>query len=66
MEKRIRSFIKSITWRVLAVINGFLIAYVFLNDFSKSLIIAVVGNITGFVLYYIHERIWNIIKWGKK
>ena len=27
---------------------------------------AIMMNITGFFIYYIYERIWNIIKWGKK
>jgi len=66
MDTRIRSITKSITWRVVAVVNGFLVAYVYLGSIKQSVLIAVVGNITGFVLYYMHERIWNLFGWRQK
>jgi len=65
-ETKKRSLVKSIAWRLMAVTNGFLVALFFLNDLSKSAIISIVANVTGFVLYYIHERVWNVIKWEKK
>lgn len=63
-ETKARSILKSISWRILATLNGWIVAYIFLHNIFSSLKIAIVGNITGFVLYYIHERIWNKIKKG--
>lgn len=65
-ETKIRSIAKSAIWRFVATINGFVVAYIYLEQFSQSLKIAIVGNITGLVLYYMHERIWNIFRWEKK
>ncbi|MBI2449302.1 DUF2061 domain-containing protein [Candidatus Pacearchaeota archaeon] len=66
IETKYRSLLKSIVWRILSVINGFIVAFIFLNEFYQSLKISIIANITGFVLYYFHERFWNSIKWGKK
>jgi uncharacterized membrane protein len=66
MDSKTRSIIKSLTWRIIAVINGCLVAYLFLGNISQSLCIGIVGNVTGFILYYLHERIWNKVNWGNK
>ena len=64
-ETKTRSLIKSISWRFLAVLNGWIVAFLFLSDTSKSFKISLVANFVGFVLYYIHERVWNFMK-GEK
>lgn len=64
METKFRSLIKSIIWRIMATINGFIITYLFTNKFGESLIISITANITGLILYYFHERFWNKIQYG--
>ena len=66
LETKKRSFIKSVCWRVLAVLNGWGIAYLFLADVSMSFKISFIANITGFVLYFAHERGWNCVEWERK
>lgn len=66
MEQKIRSVVKSVSWRLVATLNGFLIALMILSDFKQSMKISVVANITGMLLYYFHERIWNNINWKRK
>lgn len=66
MEQKIRSVVKSVSWRLIATLNGFLIALMILSDFKQSMKISVVANITGMLLYYFHERIWNNINWKRK
>jgi len=65
-ETKGRSIAKSVVWRLAATINGFLVAFIFLHELSQSVKIAVVANVTGFILYYLHERFWNYVNWGKK
>lgn len=60
-----RSLAKSLTWRFVAVVSTFVIAYVMTQDVSFATSITVVSNIVNFVLYYIHERFWLQIKWGR-
>jgi uncharacterized membrane protein len=66
MEKKIRSIVKSIVWRILATVNGFIVAYLFLSNINQSLKISIIANISGLILYYIHERIWNKIDWQRE
>jgi uncharacterized membrane protein len=62
-ETSTRSFIKGLTWRAIAILNGGLIAYIFLGSWSKATIISLSANFTGFILYFLHERFWSKINW---
>lgn len=61
-----RSFAKSLTWRLIAIISTFAIVYAFTGDISLATSLTVVSNIINFVLYYFHERAWLKIDWGKE
>ena len=62
---RKRSLIKSITWRVVASGDTFLIAWFITGKISWASSIASLEIITKTFLYYFHERGWNYIFWGK-
>ena len=65
-ETKLRSLVKGLAWRTVAVLNVFLTAMIFLFDVEKSIKISLVANFFGFVIYYIHERVWNKIPWGRR
>jgi uncharacterized membrane protein len=65
IETKKRSFLKSIIWRIIATINGILGALLFTHNLNQSIKIGIFANITGFILYYFHERFWNKIQWGR-
>lgn len=56
-ETKLRSFTKSIIWRVISII----ITWIVVGSLSATLIAAGLSMIA----YYIHERVWNKILWGK-
>jgi uncharacterized membrane protein len=60
-----RSLAKSLTWRVIAIISTFVIGYVMTGSWSFAASLTVVSNVINFVLYYIHERVWLGVEWGK-
>ena len=62
---RKRSLIKSITWRVIASIDTFIIAWLVTGKIYWAGTIAFFEILTKTVLYYFHERGWNYILWGK-
>mgnify|MGYP003326783185 CR=1 FL=1 len=64
-ETKKRSLFKTIAWRVVATLNSFLVLLYFSGKVESNLGLAIIMNITGFFVYYIYERIWNHIKWGK-
>lgn len=65
METKTRTLVKSVTWRIISIINGVLSAYFFLGTWGASISISLLANLIGFILYFIHERIWNKIEWHR-
>ena len=62
---RKRSLIKSITWRIIASLDTFIIAWFITGELSWAGSIASLEILTKTFLYYFHERGWNYIFWGK-
>jgi uncharacterized membrane protein len=61
-----RSLVKTITWRVTGSGATFLISYAIAGNFAIAGTIAVVQLVSNTVLYFVHERVWNCIKWGRR
>lgn len=66
MERRRRSLLKAITWRIIAVIVLLFLSYYFTNDWAITGGITISFNVIQILLYYVHERFWLKIKWGNK
>jgi len=65
METHLRSWTKSISWRVLGIIILIVISYGFTRDLKQTTWITLIFHSIRLVLYYFHERMWNKISWGK-
>ena len=65
MESTKRSLVKTISWRITGSLSTFLISYALLGDFTVAGYIATVQVIMNTFLYFLHERVWNIIGWGR-
>ena len=66
MDSHWRSIIKSATWRVIAVAVTMLFAYIWLHEWGSSLVLSLTANGIKAILYYLHERGWNRIDFGRK
>jgi len=64
VETKKRTILKTFSWRVVAILNSFLVLTVNVTD--NNFLNALYMNITGFIVYYFFERIWNKIKYGKQ
>ena len=58
-DSRMRSFYKSITWRVLATLTTVIIAYFITKDPTISLQIGSIEFFAKILVYYLHERLWQ-------
>lgn len=65
-ETKRRSIVKAITWRTLGTMDTIVIAYVLTGEIKTALSIGGIEIFTKMILYFFHERIWNMIKWGKR
>ena len=65
MDSRIRSIVKTVTWRILALTLTILISFLFVGNWTISVSIGIAANLTKTFFYYVHERFWERIDWGK-
>ena len=60
-----RTISKSITWRALITINNFMIPFITTGSWQIALAFLTIATFLNIIVYYTHERAWNLIKWGK-
>lgn len=65
-ETHARSIVKSIVWRIVASSLGFAYFYVVTGDVSKTVVAVGITSIVSMIAYYLHERVWNVISWGRE
>jgi Predicted membrane protein len=63
-ESKFRSFLKALTWRVVATTTIFIIAYLTGGDLDMAITIASIEFFVKFALYYLHERAWQMAPRG--
>lgn len=61
-----RSLIKSISWRIIGTADTILLAYYFSGTINAAVSIGGIELITKITLYYLHERMWALIRWGRR
>ena len=70
LKSAVRHLLKTITWRIIASITTFAIAFfIFREDpkaMEKATGIAIVESVLKMLFYYLHERMWHRSKFGLK
>ena len=61
-----RSLLKAISWRVTGSVDTFVISWIVTGHPILALTISGIEVFTKIFLFYLHERIWHRIRWGKK
>ena len=64
VETKKRTVYKTISWRVIAVFNSWLVLTLVDNP-QDNLGNALIMNLTGFLIFFVFERVWNTIKYGR-
>ncbi|MEE8414352.1 MAG: DUF2061 domain-containing protein [Dehalococcoidales bacterium] len=65
METHKRSLVKTLSWRIIATAVTLLVSYMWLGEWGSSIALALTANAIKALLYYAHERGWNLLKWGR-
>jgi len=60
-----RSIAKSVVFRIITIVTDLVVIYLLTHRFDVALGVTILTNISSTFLYFIHERIWNKISWGK-
>lgn len=64
-ESHARSWVKSIIWRLIGIFILGAIAWVITHNWQTTTIITVIFHAIRTVLYYIYERGWDQVSWGR-
>ncbi len=64
-ESNWRSVGKSLSWRLFATATTIAIAYFITGELELAKKIGAVEFLSKFFIYFIHERLWNFIPFGK-
>lgn len=65
-ETNIRSIVKGITWRFVATTTTMIIVYVFFGRLDLAIATGVIESILKIGLFWLHEKAWFKVRWGKK
>ena len=66
VEDKKRSLLKSVTWRLTALIILGLISYLITGNWKEMTAITAIYNVLQVAIYFMHERLWARITWGQK
>ena len=64
-DKHIRSVAKSISWRIIGTIITSNLVFLFTGQWAISIAVGAVEFIVKSLAFYMHERVWFKIGWGK-
>jgi uncharacterized membrane protein len=65
-ESTLRSVVKAISWRVVGTSAAIIIAFVVTGSLTVASTIGILHMISNTILYFLHERVWNRIRWGRR
>jgi uncharacterized membrane protein len=64
-EKHYRSIIKAASWRTVGTIDTMVISFIITGNVKFAVSIGGVEVFTKMFLYFLHERLWNKVSFGK-
>ncbi len=63
-ESHVRTLLKTMSWRIVATTTTVVIAYFVFGDISSALKVGGIEFFAKMLIYYIHERIWQLLPRG--
>jgi len=66
MESNSRSIAKAVSYRVLGSLSTGMIFFVLTGRFTLSVGAGAADFVVKIVLYFLHERVWNYINFGRE
>lgn len=65
MDSHARSIAKALSYRVLGSLSTAGLVYLFTGNVKASLGAGAADSVVKIVLYFLHERVWNYIPYGR-
>jgi len=65
IDTKERSVLKSLTWRVVAIVLLAIVSFLTTENLRTASLITLFYHSIQIGVFFAHERIWNMVKWGK-
>jgi uncharacterized membrane protein len=65
METNKRAIAKAFCWQAVGLIVMTLIGYIFTGSASEGGALALTSATIGLVSYFLHEKLWARVRWGR-
>ncbi|MGQ9550801.1 MAG: DUF2061 domain-containing protein [Candidatus Bathycorpusculaceae bacterium] len=66
MEKPIRSLLKAVSWRIVATLTTIFLVFIFTGNLLASGSVGLFELFLKTLIYYVHERVWNLCNFGRQ
>ena len=63
-ESHLRTFLKTLSWRIVATTSTVVIAFIVFGDISNALKVGGIEFFAKMAIFYVHERIWQLAPRG--
>jgi uncharacterized membrane protein len=60
-----RSLVKAVLYKTWSLIVSFSVGYIVLGNIEAASVLTAYKHITALIDFYLFERVWNWIKWGR-
>ena len=64
-DSHLRSIAKGVSWRTAGTADTILLSFMITGNIKDSLAIGLTEVFTKIFIYYLHERVWDRIPWGR-
>ncbi len=65
METHLRSVVKGLSWRVIAVLVTTIVVWIISDEVSMALYAGFADSLIKVGLFWGHERVWQTVSWGR-
>jgi len=65
VDKPWRSIAKSLSWRATGTADTIVVSWIVTGELTLAVSIGGIEVVTKMCLYYLHERLWNRVSWGR-
>ena len=63
MESKKRTLLRTISFRILAILITIPFVFIYTNDWLSSITDSLILHVILVIAHYIHDRVWLKIKW---
>jgi uncharacterized membrane protein len=66
METKLRSLLKTLSWRTSALFITACVTYSVTGGWKAALALGTTDTLVKLLLFYLHERAWNVVPFGRQ